>query len=96
MREIAEKEENKRIVFNQTPDSTFTEQIKQLKNLQAEYERLGRSAQLYRVRVREENREIEYTSMAYAEMEKREKKLVQEVKERAARNRRPGRLCKKD
>ncbi len=84
MREIAEKEENKRIVFNQTPDSTFTEQIKQLKNLQAEYERLGRSAQLYRVRVREENREIEYTSMAYAEMEKREKKLVQEVKERAA------------
>ena len=84
MGEIAEKEEKRQIVFNQTPDRTFTEQIKQLKNLQAEYERLGRSAQLYRVRVREGNREIEYTSMAYAEMEKREKKLVQEVKERAA------------
>lgn len=84
MGEIAEKEEKKRIAFNQTPDRTFTEQIKQLKNLQAEYAQLGRSAQLYRVRVREGNREIEYTSIAYAEMEKREKKLVQEVKERAA------------
>lgn len=85
MGKIAEKEEKKRIAFNQTPDSTFAEQIKQLRALQAEYERLERSAQLYRVRVREGNREIEYTSMAYAEMEKREKKLVQEVKERAAK-----------